>query len=127
MDVQWASQENDVNVQVYENNGTDAQVWQISHDADHYVIIRSKNSGKVLSAQDNSAQNWVNIVQREFKDEKSQKWIALKQSNGNIVFVSAMNTAYCIDLSGAYAANEGNVQVYETNGTAAQQWSVVKK
>ena len=38
-----------------------------------------------------------------------------------------MNTAYCIDLSGAYAANEGNVQVYETNGTAAQQWSVVKK
>ena len=127
MDVQWASQENGANVQVYENNGTDAQVWQISHDADHYVIIRSKNSGKVLSAQDNSAQNWVNIVQREFKDEGSQKWIALKQSNGNIVFVSAMNTAYCLDLSGAYAANEGNVQVYEINGTAAQQWSVVKK
>lgn len=95
MDVQWASQENDANVQVYENNGTDAQVWQISHDADHYVIIRSKNSGKVLSAQD--------------------------------IFVSAMNTAYCLDLSGAYAANEGNVQVYETNGTAARQWSVVKK
>lgn len=42
-------------------------------------------------------------------------------------FISAMNTAYCLDLSGAYAANEGNVQVYETNGTAAQQWSVVKK
>ena len=41
----------------YENNGTDAQVWQISHDADHYVIIRSKNSGKALSVQDNSAQN----------------------------------------------------------------------
>ena len=127
MDVQWASQENSANVQVYENNGTDAQVWQISHDADHYVIIRSKNSGKALSVQDNSAQNWVNIVQREFKDERFQKWIALKQSNGNIVFASAMNTAYCIDLSGAYAANEGNVQVYETNGTAAQQWSVVKK
>lgn len=95
MDVQWASQENSANVQVYENNGTDAQVWQISHDADHYVIIRSKNSGKVLSAQD--------------------------------IFASAMNTAYCLDLSGAYAANEGNVQVYETNGTLAQQWSVVKK
>ena len=127
MDVQWASQENGANVQVYENNGTDAQVWQISHDADHYVIIRSKNSGKVLSAQDNSAQNWVNIVQREFKDKKSQKWIALKQPNGKIVFASAMNTAYCLDLSGAYAANKGNVQVYETNGTLAQQWSVVKK
>ena len=124
IDVRWASQSNGANIQVYENNGTNAQIWQISHDANHYVIIKNKNSNKALSVKDNTAKNYVNIEQRDYKGEKSQKWIAVKQSNGEVTFVSALNINYCIDLNSASAVNESNVQLYSKNGTAAQRWKV---
>ena len=126
MDVQWASKDNGANIWTYENNGTAAQIWEICHDDNHYVILKNKESGKTLSVKDNSAKNYVNIEQREFKDEKSQKWIAVKQTNDKTTFISALNENYCIDLESANATNESNIQLYSKNGTAAQQWGVEK-
>lgn len=126
MDVQWASQDNKANIWAYENNRTTAQLWEISHDNKNYVILKNMNSGKVLSVNGSSAKNSANIEQRDYKDEKSQKWIAVKQTNGRIVFLSALDTDYCIDLQSAIAANESNIQLYSNNDTLAQQWKVVK-
>ena len=126
MDVQWASQGNEANIWAYENNGTAAQIWEISHDNKNYVILKNKNSGKVLSINGGSAKNNANIEQRDYKDEKSQKWIAVKQTNDRIVFLSALDADYCIDLQSAIAANESNIQLYGKNDTLAQQWKAVK-
>lgn len=87
---------------------------------------KNKNSGKVLSINGGSAKNSANIEQRDYKDEKSQKWIAVKQTNGRIVFLSTLDADYCIDLQSAIAANESNIQLYSKNDTLAQQWKVVK-
>lgn len=90
------------------------------------MILRNKNSGKVLSINGGSAKNSANIEQRDYKDEKSQKWIAVKQTNGRIVFLSTLDADYCIDLQAAIAANESNIQLYSKNDTLAQQWKAVK-
>lgn len=124
IDVRWGSKDNGANVQVYVKNGSDAQIWQISHDENNYVILKSKNSGKVLSVAGDSARNYINVEQREYKDEKSQRWIAVKQANGTIVFLSALDTSYCIDLDSAKAANGSNVRLYSKNDTSAQRWKV---
>ena len=58
--------------------------------------------------------------------KKSQKWIAVKQTNGGIVFLSALDADYCIDLQAAIAANVSNIQLYSKNDTLAQQWKAVK-
>lgn len=79
-----------------------------------------------MSINDGSAKNSANIEQRDYKDEKSQKWIAVKQTNGRIVFLSALDADYCIDLQSAIAANESNIQLYSKNDTLAQQWKAVK-
>ena len=122
IDVRWGSKDDGANIQAYENNGSNAQIWQINHDANNYVILENKNSGKVLSVKDSSAKNYANIEQQEFTGIKAQKWIAIKQANGQIEFVSALNTSYCVDLNSAKAANESNVQLYSRNSTSAQQW-----
>ena len=100
--------------------------YKISHDHKNYVILKNKNSGKVLSINDGSAKNSADIEQRDYKDEKSQKWIAVKQTNGRIVFLSALDADYCIDLQSAIATNESNIQLYSKNDTLAQQWKAVK-
>ena len=92
--------------------------YKISRDNKNYVILKNKNSGKVLSS--------ANIEQRDYKDEKSQKWIAVKQTNGRIVFLSALDADYCVDLQAAIAANVSNIQLYSMNNTLAQQWKAVE-
>lgn len=66
--------------------------YKISHDNKNYVILKNKNSGKVVSINDGSEKNSANIQQRDYKDEKSQKWIEVKQTNGRIVFLSALES-----------------------------------
>ena len=100
--------------------------YKISHDNKNYVILKNKNSGKVLSINGGMAKNSANIEQWDYKDEKSQKWIAVKQTNGRIVFLSTLDADYCIDLQSAIAANESNIQLYSKNDTLAQQWKAVK-
>lgn len=65
-----------------------------------------------MSINGGMAKNSANIEQRDYKDEKSQKWIAVKQTNGRIVFLSALDADYCIDLQAAIAANESNIQLH---------------
>ena len=100
--------------------------YKISRDNKNYVILKNKNSGKVLSKNGGSAKNSANIEQRDYKDEKSQKWIAVKQTNGRIVFLSALDADYCVDLQAAIAANVSNIQLYSMNNTLAQQWKAVE-
>lgn len=100
--------------------------YKISRDNKNYVILKNKNSGKVLSINGGSAKNSANIEQRDYKDEKSQKWIAVKQTNGRIVSLSVLDADYCVDFQAAIAANVSNIQLYSMNNTLAQQWKAVE-
>lgn len=127
MDVYWGKSEDGVNIQLYQFNGTDAQIWQISHDDKGYVILKNKNSGKILSIKDAMMDSGVNIEQCSYKGLKSQKWIAKKMIDGKIIFLSALNPTYCIDLYWARIENENNIQLYIENGTNAQRWICEKQ
>lgn len=74
-----------------------------------------------MSINGGSAKNFANIEQQDYKDERSQKWIAVKQTNGRIVFLSTLDADYCIDLQAAIAANESNIQLYNKNDMLAQR------
>lgn len=61
-----------------------------------------------MSINGGSAKNSANIEQQDYKDERSQKWIAVKQTNGRIVFLFTLDADYCIDLQAAIAAMESS-------------------
>ena len=72
-------------------------------------------------------QNGTNFQHYEPNNSKTQKWIGIRQSDGSITFVSALDKDKCMDLSGGTAKNGSNIHLYETNNSKAQRWILSQK
>ena len=122
MDVSGASRSNYGNVQIWANNGTNAQKWKVTHDSNGYATLTSVNSGKVLDVNGGVSANGTNVQQYDSNGTYAQKWIAVKNSDGSYTFQSALAENKVLDVSGASTSNGANVQLYAANGTNAQKW-----
>ena len=121
LDVTGGSYSNSANVQLYGYNGSDAQLWRVSHDGEGYITFTNVKSGKVLDLNGGSVTNGRNIQQYDSNGTKAQKWVLKGDSNGYEI-VSAANSNYVLDLNGAIVRNSQNIQLYQSNGTKAQKW-----
>ena len=125
LDVSGGSLNNNANVQLYHNHGTNAQGWKVSHDAMGYVTFTNVGSNKVLDVSSGIAANNRNIQQYESNGSYAQKWIVVKDGNGYKI-VSAIIDNYVLDLSGGRVEDRRNIQLYESHGTSAQRWCFSK-
>lgn len=121
LDVNGGSKANFGNIQLYKNNGTEAQSWKIVHDSKGYVTFINVCSGKAIDIKDGYSQNKQNISQYDSNNTYAQKWIILKDGDG-FKIVSALNDNYVLDLSGGNVKNTSNIQLYKGNGTGSQRW-----
>lgn len=126
MDVSGGSTADYGNVQLYVDNGTDAQVWKVSHDGKGYVTFTNANSGKVLDVNGASAASGGNVQQFASNGSWAQKWIAVRGFDGSYIIYSALARNLVLDVYAASTANGANIQTYAANGTKAQQWRVTK-
>lgn len=125
MDVAGASNENGANVQIYENNGTKAQIFQITYDSSTgYYTITSTQSGKILDTAGGIMRNGTNIWQYESNDTFAQKWIIEKNADGSYTIKAALDPEYVLDVKSGRASNGNNVQLYESNNSVAQKFSI---
>lgn len=122
LDVSGGSHSNYANVQLYQSNGTGAQKWRVSHDAKGYMTLTCVGSGKVLDVSGANTANETNIQQYESNGTKAQKWIAVRQLDGSMDLVSALDRKKRVDLRWGTIANGTNIQLYDSNGTKAQRW-----
>ena len=125
LDVSGGSLNNNANVQLYHNHGTNAQGWKVSHDAMGYVTFTNVGSNKVLDVSSGIAANNRNIQQYQSNGSYAQKWIVVKDGNGYKI-VSAIIDNYVLDLSGGRVEDRRNIQLYESHGTSAQRWCFSK-
>lgn len=125
LDIASGSKNNGANVQLYLSNGTTAQSFIVSHDAQGYVTFTNVNSGKALDVSGGKVANYSNIQQYNSNGTKSQKWI-VKKSNSGYTIISALDSNYLLDLSGGKVVNSRNIQLYQGNGSTAQQWTFEK-
>ena len=121
LDVNGGSKANFGNIQLYKNNGTEAQGWKIVHDSKGYVTFINVCSGKVIDIKDGYSQNKQNISQYSSNNTYAQKWIIIKDGDG-FKIVSALNDNYVLDLNGGNVKNTSNIQLYKGNGTGSQRW-----
>lgn len=126
MDVSGGSTADYGNVQLYTDNGTDAQVWKVSHDGKGYVTFTNANSGKVLDVNGASTASGTNVQQFALNGSWAQKWIAVRGSGGSYTIYSALTKNLVLDVYAALTANGANIQTYTANGTKAQQWRMTK-
>ncbi len=125
LDVDSGKTTNEANVQLYENNGTGAQGWKVTHDTKGYVTFINVNSGKVLDVNTGQAASGQNVQQYQSNGSYAQKWIVVKDGSSYKI-VSGINSNYVLDLNNAQVVNAQNIQIYQSNNTKAQRWTFSK-
>ena len=125
LDVDNGSIANGANIQLYQSNGTQAQLFKVTHDSQGYVTFTNEKSGKVLDVYNGSCKNGANVWQYNSNNSRAQKWIVRKEGNSYVI-ISALNSNYVLDLANGKARNGSNIQISSYNGANVQKWSISK-
>lgn len=126
LDVSCGSQRDGANIQLYQKNGTDAQLFKIirSSDKEYYYII-NKGSGKALDVQGGGTESGTNVQLYTQNGTEAQKWklYSAYESDENVSIM-----AYCgkfLDVKGGCSDNGTNIWIYDGNNTLAQAFKLI--
>lgn len=103
LDVKSGIMSNGSNIQIYASNGTAAQSWTFNVQPDSRTQLDS------LAAQN-----------RDVLDDGGTYYIATALGSGSLQKATAV-----LDVASGSVSNYGNVQIYASNKTEAQQWKVL--
>lgn len=130
IDVANASYASGANVQVFQSNNSGAQKWNVARNADGTYTIVNAASGKALDVAGGSAYSGANVQQYQPNGSAAQCWIITFDAGGyKIASAAGAGGACVLDVSGGItsngsAANGGNLQVYQSNNSAAQRFTL---
>ena len=110
LDVDSGSKANGANVQVYSNNDSTAQKWDLTRNADGTYTICSAVSGKALDVANGSAVSGANVQQYENNGSKAQKWY-ISYRDGGFVITSALNSKLVLNVDSGRTENGANVAI----------------
>lgn len=126
LDVYAAGTADFTNVDIYQQNGTAAQVWQINSNGDGTYTLVNPNSNKALDVYYGGTTNGTNVEIHSQNGAPAQKWEFIPNSDGTYTLMNP-NSNMALDVAGAGTSNYTNVDIYQQNGTVAQKWILVKK
>lgn len=121
IDVFGNSKEDKANVQLYENNNSDAQKWKITKDSDGYYTIEHIGTGKVLDVPARNFANGTNLQQYTANESIAQKW-KIEHIRGAYYRIKTAASTYYVDVNGSGTNNGTNIQIYENTGNMNQQF-----
>ena len=130
IDVANASYASGANVQVFQSNNSGAQKWNVARNADGTYTIVNAASGKALDVAGGSAYSGANVQQYQPNGSAAQRWSITFDAGGyKIASAAGVSGACALDVSGGItsngsAANGGNLQVYQSNNSAAQRFTL---
>lgn len=131
LDVSGGSSANGANVQLYGSNESNAQIWMVrTYDSSGLTNIVNLGSKKVLDIDGGVVENFRNVQQYEDNGSNAQKWGL--EPNGTAVFngetvgtyrIHAFSgSGFVLDAAGGTTTPMTNIQIYQSNGTKAQNW-----
>ena len=122
------------NVQLYHKNGTAAQTWRLELQSDGYYKIKNPASGKYIDLKDGrnngNPVNKTNIQVHASNDTCAQRWKFKRNGDGSFTihtkcYYDSNNKpidGMVIDVAGGLMTDKTNIQIYNSNNTAAQRW-----
>lgn len=126
IDLSSANTSNGSNIQLYQDNDTNAQKWIFTKQNDgYYQIASSINQNKVFDITYGAITNYSNIQLYDVNNSNAQKWNLVPIGN-EIYTLKTTDNNYCLDLKGAGTSNGTNVQLYQCNNTNAQKFKLIK-
>ena len=120
VDVANGSRDNYANVQLYTNNDSGAQKWNITRNSDGSYSIQNAKSKKMLDVANGVGVSGANVQQYQSNGSNAQKWRIDYVGDGNFRITTLLNNNLALDVSGGNAWNGSNIQIFTLNGTKAQ-------
>ncbi|MBQ9067866.1 MAG: RICIN domain-containing protein [Eggerthellaceae bacterium] len=136
LDVAWGSAAPGANVQQWSANGTAAQRWRITRSGTGWAIAPVHAPSLRLDVSGARAASGSNVQVYSANGTVAQRWWLLPTkaptaparaiADGVYEFSPSHASALRMDLAGASASAGANVQVYTSNGSAAQRWAITR-
>ncbi len=121
LDITNNSSENCANVQIYANNGSAAQIFDLVHVENDWYKIVHVSSGKLIDVTGAQKASGVNVQIYEPTGSDAQLWKFIPTTGGYYI---QNKLGYYLDVQNGTAQSGTNVWVYQGNGTKAQIWNL---
>ncbi|MCI8760757.1 MAG: hypothetical protein HFJ34_06590 [Clostridia bacterium] len=126
LDVEYGSKTSGTNVQLYDYNGSNAQIWNITYVKDGYYKISSQlDNNLVIDVSGGSKNNGANVQVYSNNNSKAQQWFIKEAENGYYYLISRCNVLN-LDITSAQTKNGTNIQMYKGNFSKAQKFKLDK-
>jgi Ricin-type beta-trefoil lectin domain. len=124
LDVYAAGASNYSNVDIYSDNGTAAQKWNIVQNSDGTYKLINSNSNRVLDVYAAGTADYTNVDIYDDNGTAAQKWNIVQNSDGSYKLINSKSNK-ALDVYAAGTSDYTNVDIYTDNNTAAQKWNIV--
>lgn len=111
-------------VQLWQQDGFLQQEFEAIYQNDGYYVIKSRNSGKVLSIEDTYAGNGTKIIQQAETDSDTEKWIIKDEGYNQYSIISKCNNYY-ITVPNGNPSNGTKLQMYDPINSNSQKFKFV--
>ena len=126
IDIANGSASNGANIQLYQNNDSGAQKWNISKNGDGSYTIKNAANGKVLDVESGNAFDGANIQLYQANGTAAQRWYVEYVENGGFYLLSALDKRYAIAFSGSSCSNGLNAELKTVANSQNQKFSFAK-
>ena len=111
------------NVQLQTDTGQANQVWYFERQNDLSYKISNAATNNCLDVYGYKKSNGTNIFAGCSNDQDNQRWY-FTENDGNYVIHPKHAPNMAFDVNGASTEDGANIQIWETNGTSAQDFNI---
>lgn len=123
LDVLNNASQSGTNVQQSTDNGSDAQRWVVTLEADGFYKLTHKGTNQCLDVFQNSSVQGANVQQSADSGNDAQRWKIEMMSDG-YAKLTHKGTTQCLDVDNNSSQSGANVQQWADLGTDAQRWKM---
>jgi hypothetical protein len=126
LDVTQSGTVNGANVQIYYDNGTDAQKWRILDIGNSLYKLISIVSDKVLDVNHSVTMDGTNVQIWNDNNSAAQQWRLQAIDDDSVYKLINVISEKALDVDHSGTDNGTNVHIWTDNGTAAQKWRLIR-
>lgn len=109
-----------------EGEAEGSDIWHFRRMKDGTYTIQSLFDGKYLDVEEFSDQKGANVYCYDYTGDSNQRWYLTMGKNGKVL-IPKNATGLCLDVSNDGSDAGTNAQLWEPNGTTAQEFNVYKE
>ena len=125
IDINHAYKANGTNIEIYQSNNGNNQIWNIKYLKEgYYTITSSMNPNLSLDLTGGNTVNGTNIELYRYNGSNAQLWKIIDDKNGNISISPKTSTTICLTIKNSSTENGTNIQAETCNNSNNQKFKL---